>query len=107
DHVGRLPDPAREQRGVLEDRQLDVPVSGAAGRGRDRVADGDEARGGRRDVIGDAFGGLERGLLLGHDGGVLDRRGWWMVRGRDDRKSPRLNSSHVSIPYTVFCLKRK
>ena len=31
-HVGGLPHPAGEQRGVLEDRQLDVAVAGAAGR---------------------------------------------------------------------------
>src|SRR5699024_12642377 len=28
-------------------------------------------------------------------------------RGRLDRKSTRLNSSHVSISYAVFCLKKK
>src|SRR5699024_12784912 len=27
--------------------------------------------------------------------------------GRADRKSTRLNSSHVSISYAVFCLKKK
>src|SRR5699024_12849406 len=29
------------------------------------------------------------------------------VRHRQDRKSTRLNSSHVSISYAVFCLKKK
>src|SRR5699024_11418925 len=29
------------------------------------------------------------------------------VRERLDRKSTRLNSSHVSISYAVFCLKKK
>src|SRR5207249_10162357 len=29
------------------------------------------------------------------------------VRQRLDRKSTRLNSSHVSISYAVFCLKKK
>src|SRR3989442_11025958 len=29
------------------------------------------------------------------------------VRGRRDRKSTRLNSSHVRISYAVFCLKKK
>src|SRR5690606_41687079 len=29
------------------------------------------------------------------------------VWGRRDRKSTRLNSSHVKISYAVFCLKRK
>src|SRR5690625_5447951 len=29
------------------------------------------------------------------------------TRTRDDRKSTRLNSSHVAISYAVFCLKKK
>src|SRR3712207_7256797 len=29
------------------------------------------------------------------------------VRGRRDRKSTRLNSSHANISYAVFCLKKK
>src|SRR5690554_92128 len=29
------------------------------------------------------------------------------TRGREDRKSTRLNSSHVRISYAVFCLKKK
>src|SRR2546426_2158981 len=28
-------------------------------------------------------------------------------RGREDRKSTRLNSSHLVISYAVFCLKKK
>src|SRR5690242_21535463 len=28
-------------------------------------------------------------------------------RSREDRKSTRLNSSHMSISYAVFCLKKK
>src|SRR5690348_17988137 len=34
----------------------------------------------------------------------LDRAG---VDGEQDRKSTRLNSSHPSISYAVFCLKKK
>src|SRR5207249_9605374 len=30
-----------------------------------------------------------------------------VVQGFEDRKSTRLNSSHVSISYAVFCLKKK
>src|SRR5690349_23156709 len=30
-----------------------------------------------------------------------------VVRGAEDRKSTRLNSSHVEISYAVFCLKKK
>src|SRR5690242_20802899 len=29
------------------------------------------------------------------------------ARGKPDRKSTRLNSSHMSISYAVFCLKKK
>src|SRR5690348_18027176 len=31
----------------------------------------------------------------------------WRSRGVGDRKSTRLNSSHPSISYAVFCLKKK
>src|SRR5690606_41472265 len=34
------------------------------------------------------------------------QRGTWWRPGRD-RKSTRLNSSHVKISYAVFCLKKK
>src|SRR5437868_15338836 len=32
---------------------------------------------------------------------------WCRRNSRKDRKSTRLNSSHVSISYAVFCLKKK
>src|SRR5690242_21291506 len=31
----------------------------------------------------------------------------WRARCREDRKSTRLNSSHMSKSYAVFCLKKK
>src|SRR2546422_7147825 len=37
----------------------------------------------------------------------IDRRGLRRPRGRRDRKSTRLNSSHGYISYAVFCLKKK
>src|SRR5690349_23344581 len=39
----------------------------------------------------------------------LDNRDGWVERIRlsRDRKSTRLNSSHVEISYAVFCLKKK
>src|SRR5207253_9278035 len=55
----------------------------------------------------------ELGLLGGrhHDrltAGERDRlRVCRPVRRRQDRKSTRLNSSHVAISYAVFCLKKK
>src|SRR5437667_9421588 len=35
------------------------------------------------------------------------RSGHWSPRGPEDRKSTRLNSSHITISYAVFCLKKK
>src|SRR5690349_22833031 len=35
------------------------------------------------------------------------RRGESLAAGNEDRKSTRLNSSHVEISYAVFCLKKK
>src|SRR5437868_10245133 len=44
-----------------------------------------------------AFAGVE--VVIGNTKNALVERG--------DRKSTRLNSSHVSISYAVFCLKKK
>src|SRR5436309_11750560 len=35
------------------------------------------------------------------------KRASFRIRRREDRKSTRLNSSHVKISYAVFCLKKK
>src|SRR5438874_5240564 len=58
----------------------------------------------------------DRGELVGHaaDPGGRDRGAWQRrqenpaerVAQRGDRKSTRLNSSHVEISYAVFCLKK-
>src|SRR5437870_9902574 len=48
--------------------------------------------------------------LVGAEGVVVtDLRpvGMIQVDGTQDRKSTRLNSSHVAISYAVFCLKKK
>src|SRR5207245_6100128 len=49
-------------------------------------------------------GQLEEGATGGSEGGVPL---WGAVPARRDRKSTRLNSSHGSISYAVFCLKKK
>src|SRR6266487_6305514 len=41
-----------------------------------------------------------------HGAGSSDRA-WRLLYCRQDRKSTRLNSSHPSISYAVFCLKKK
>src|SRR5699024_12512736 len=52
----------------------------------------------QRNAIGRAFNGMT--VLVGYE--IPLRR-----IGAGDRKSTRLNSSHVSISYAVFCLKKK
>src|SRR5438874_3678907 len=47
--------------------------------------------------------GIERAALGAHDA----RGGAVLEAERRDRKSTRLNSSHVEISYAVFCLKKK
>src|SRR5437868_6504482 len=49
---------------------------------------------------------IEFGVELYHEVGFLCMRQRPMQAG-EDRKSTRLNSSHVSISYAVFCLKKK
>src|SRR5690349_23414487 len=73
--------------------ELERQLAGAAGGAQARVA----AIGlGREDVIGQQV--IERVEDFGN-AQVLD------LKGGGDRKSTRLNSSHVEISYAVFCLK--
>src|SRR5207253_11170846 len=46
------------------------------------------------------------GIVVTLLGAVLPAR-WLWRRWSGDRKSTRLNSSHVAISYAVFCLKKK
>src|SRR5699024_11280418 len=48
------------------------------------------------------------GIRISGDGGKKRRENMWRIRCiNGDRKSTRLNSSHVSISYAVFCLIKK
>src|SRR2546426_4781980 len=51
----------------------------------------------------DGLPAAPRGVVSG--GGAHPRRHG--ARGQQDRKSTRLNSSHLVISYAVFCLKKK
>src|SRR5690349_23788917 len=65
---------------------------------------GDAARtrllGRERGYHGVGFGGISVG-------GMVANRKAWPAAMIPDRKSTRLNSSHVEISYAVFCLKKK
>src|SRR5690625_6827414 len=50
--------------------------------------------------------GVGRDHEINKDGAVVDFHSPFDGRGKD-RKSTRLNSSHVAISYAVFCLKKK
>src|SRR5207245_7042982 len=86
---------------------LDVPVIGVAKAGwnleqlRARAKDSLDKHGGLDPA---AFGTL-CGLLRYVDGDYQDPATFQALRR--DRKSTRLNSSHGSISYAVFCLKTK
>src|SRR6266511_5074129 len=54
--------------------------------------------------------GFRSGLRTRGPPGLVEACGWIDrdgQTGRGDRKSTRLNSSHVKISYAVFCLKKK
>src|SRR5690606_40204158 len=61
------------------------------------VMDGFEDKGCRGDGVSHPFRHADVKLASQHDRAV----------GCEDRKSTRLNSSHVKISYAVFCLKKK
>src|SRR5690606_40978236 len=60
-----------------------------------------QSAGARQHVLGGrSVPVLGRDLVAGDEGGRA-------ATGLSDRKSTRLNSSHVKISYAVFCLKKK
>src|SRR3989442_8887075 len=75
-------------------------VSGPAGQGHDGRRHERHGRRGQHD--GGGAGGPEARDLAARDRERLQERAL-----EQDRKSTRLNSSHVRISYAVFCLKKK
>src|SRR5690625_6845483 len=65
-------------------------------------------------VHGMGYAGNDGGIYFAsHTGLKIYRDGKWLKTSKNfndymgDRKSTRLNSSHVAISYAVFCLKKK
>src|SRR5689334_24516111 len=75
---------------------------------RSGVADGGAGPGRGEEVAGDDDPGAGGQLDTGRAEPVGDGdRGAGQLGWHRDRKSTRLNSSHSSISYAVFCLKKK
>src|SRR5256885_8687261 len=56
-----------------------------------------------REARGTGAGSAALGALVA----ACEARGFWKLLSRIDRKSTRLNSSHLVISYAVFCLEKK
>src|SRR5207249_9937331 len=87
-----------------------LPISRSGGRSRrlTRVAPASGGRGRMDRQLRLHRGHLDLWREPGHDGdGPFVRLAADPRAGLGDRKSTRLNSSHVSISYAVFCLKKK
>src|SRR5207253_6750868 len=89
---------------VEQDAVLDVPADSA---GEDHLF---QVAAFLQQVVEGIAVGDAHDILL-NDGTVIEDFGDVMAGGADelyaDRKSTRLNSSHVAISYAVFCLKKK
>src|SRR5690606_39323126 len=99
-------EPAAAERDALSLHDA-LPISRRRGRGaRWFLARRCEARqtGAERDRGAAADSGAR---TVARDRRRVERSSGFGGKGRPDRKSTRLNSSHVKISYAVFCLKKK
>src|SRR5207253_7485051 len=85
-------------------RSLRGDVLGASNQNEEALRSYDEAL---RQRDGDAAAWTSRAELLRKTGRSIDAvSAYDRAIGLTDRKSTRLNSSHVAISYAVFCLKK-
>src|SRR5689334_24332392 len=84
---------------IFKDRGVEVDFQPNLGKDKDKLAE----------IIGD-YDGLAIRSATKATAKIIDKAKKLKVIGRagiGDRKSTRLNSSHSSISYAVFCLKKK
>src|SRR5690606_41965584 len=81
-----------------------LPILGADGAVAQPFLQDGQCIGQRGDACGLVKGGRDRAVNLGEEVGERHVGGFGRL---PDRKSTRLNSSHVKISYAVFCLKKK
>src|SRR5439155_3898682 len=89
----------RLERREVDDRGIDLDLAEVG------VEAGVE-RQGRGEAVFEV-GAAAAGIVAGRMERVARRAGPPVAAAREDRKSTRLNSSHVAISYAVFCLKKK
>src|SRR5690606_22091485 len=109
--------PAIQEKGIFSvlSRISSWMVSMFRGRGarasQDQVVDFPRVRGlcqGLSDAgVGHQAGDAGQQVQVGLGGGFRNQQEEQQAGGTADRKSTRLNSSHVKISYAVFCLKKK
>src|SRR2546426_2322388 len=75
--------------------------SGRAGARFPALGPGGAAAGSVPEVAGSLRGSIQKG------GQAMSGSGPFVIEVQGDRKSTRLNSSHLVISYAVFCLKKK
>src|SRR5690349_23578131 len=92
----------RELHSFPTRRSSDLPCTRLSPRGDSRRGPRGRSPLARRLLAVAAQGGVDLGAVVGDalDDDLLDD-------ALEDRKSTRLNSSHVEISYAVFCLKKK
>src|SRR5437899_6264774 len=59
------------------------------------------------DLAEDSTAEADSNFVMTGKGGLVEIQGTAEQRAFRDRKSTRLNSSHLGISYAVFCLKKK
>src|SRR5690606_41451147 len=89
--------PTRRSSDLEGQRPDEVAEAGAEER---HHADGEDQVGERQQELGEPTGD-------GVEGAAVEATERAEQRAEGDRKSTRLNSSHVKISYAVFCLKKK